>query len=139
MSVNYYLLAFLTAWLTSGGVVKYLSLRSASKTFGSACPHAGVIWLHPFRVLTIVVAQWFPFKHQLGHYYAGFSFYLRHGSTCIGSVLLSGSHPTLWLADAHAMKTVTSEPGLFQKDMEAYKALDIYGKSGVYTRNENET
>ncbi|KAF7360205.1 hypothetical protein MVEN_00749200 [Mycena venus] len=42
-----------------------------------------------------------------------------HGSTCIGSVTLSGSIPTLWFADAHAIKTVVAEPGIFQKDLEA--------------------
>lgn len=44
--------------------------------------------------------------------------YQRHGSTCIGSVTLRGSIPTLWLSDAQAIKTIAFEPGIFRKDLE---------------------
>ncbi|KAJ7108701.1 cytochrome P450 [Mycena epipterygia] len=46
---------------------------------------------------------------------------------------LWGSIPTLWLTDADAIKTVTAEATLFQKDVAAYKALNFYGDNLVGT------
>jgi cytochrome P450 len=78
--------------------------------------------------------------------------YAQHGSTCISSVTLSGSIPTLWLADAQTIKTIVFEPANFPKDIVAvranlfcgckfihgiherqYETLDIYGKNMVST------
>ncbi|KAF7360213.1 Cytochrome P450 [Mycena venus] len=133
MLTGLYLLTFVAAWLIVRAVQKYTSLCSASRAFGAACPYAGVVLLHPFRDLSIVLGPWFPFKGQFGYYFARFSFYLEHGSTCIGSVTLSGSIPTLWLADAQAIKTIATETAIFQKDVVAYETLNIYGPNMVGT------
>ncbi|KAJ7468028.1 cytochrome P450 [Mycena latifolia] len=125
--------AFLVAWLTARGIQKFIALRSASRAFGNACPSAGLVWLHPFRTLALLLAPWFPLKHQTGYYFAKFAFYARYGSTCISSVTLSGSIPTLWVSDAQAIKTIASESVVFQKDVEAYEALNIYGQNMVGT------
>ncbi|KAJ6557982.1 cytochrome P450 [Mycena capillaripes] len=130
MTTVFYLVAFVIACLV---VERYIAFRSASRVFGSVCPRAGVMWLHPFRVFTLFLAPWFPFKHQLGYYFGGFSSYLHHGSTCIGSVTLQGSIPTLWLSDAQAIKTIASEPGIFRKDLEIYEGVSIYGQHIITT------
>ncbi|KAJ6628015.1 hypothetical protein B0H10DRAFT_1670754, partial [Mycena sp. CBHHK59/15] len=86
-----------------------------------ACPNGGILWLHPFRSPSLVVGSWFPSPGQVGSWYGGFAPYARYGSTCIASVTQSGSIPTLWLVDADAIKTVTTESVLFQKDVEAVR------------------
>ncbi|KAJ6557960.1 cytochrome P450 [Mycena capillaripes] len=59
--------------------------------------------------------------------------YAKHGSTAVGSVVFWGSIPTVWLADAEAIKTVAAEAIVFQKDVEAYKPLNFYGDNLVGT------
>ncbi|KAJ7689403.1 cytochrome P450 [Mycena rosella] len=132
MAIFHLFAAFLAAWLTARGAEKYMSLRAASRGFGT-CPNAGLVWLHPFRTVALILAPWFPLKDQTGYYFAKFAFYAKYGSTCISSVTLSGSIPTLWIADAQAIKTVASESTIFQKDVEAYEALNIYGQNMVGT------
>ncbi|KAJ7820990.1 cytochrome P450 [Mycena olivaceomarginata] len=41
--------------------------------------------------------------------------------------------PTLWLADAEGIKTVAGEATVFQKDIETYKTVNIYGENLVGT------
>ncbi|KAJ7359619.1 cytochrome P450, partial [Mycena albidolilacea] len=126
------LLAAFAVWLTKVVVEKTLSFRSAAREI-SALPYAGVLWLHPFRSLALVSGRWFPIPSQIGSWYSKFTPYVKHGSTAIGSVLLSGSVPTIWLADAEGIKTVAGEATVFQKDVEAYEALNFYGKNVVGT------
>ncbi|KAJ7820996.1 cytochrome P450 [Mycena olivaceomarginata] len=124
------LLAAFAVWLTKVIVEKTLSFRSATREISGA-PYAGLLWIHPFRSLALVSGRWFPILSQIGSYYSGFTPYVKHGSTAIGSVLLSGSMPTLWLADAEGIKTVAEETTVFQKDIEAYETVNIYGESLV--------
>ncbi|KAJ7461725.1 cytochrome P450 [Mycena galericulata] len=131
MSRLFILIAVAAVWLTKVIVEKSLSLRSASRI--SRVPHSGILWLHPFRSPAILLGRWFPLPHQVGSWYAGFAPYVKYGSTCVGSTLLSGSLPTVWLADADAIKTVAGEPTVFQKDVEAYESLNFYGDNLVGT------
>ncbi|KAJ7774471.1 cytochrome P450 [Mycena maculata] len=128
----YHLAALFAAWLTARGVQKYLSVRSASHAFGG-CPDAGVLWLHPFRTVALLSAPWFPLKDQIGYYFGKFALYEKYGSTGIASVSVWDATPTLWLADAQAIKIVATEATVFQKDVEAYEALNIYGPNMVGT------
>ncbi|KAJ7359620.1 cytochrome P450 [Mycena albidolilacea] len=130
--MSHLLLAAFAVWLTKVIVEKTFSFRSATRKIRfMALPYAGVLWIHPFRSLALVSGRWFPILSQIGSYYSGFTPYVKHGSTAIGSVLLSGSMPTLWLADAEGIKTVAEETTVFQKDIEAYKTINIYGESLV--------
>ncbi|KAJ7468050.1 cytochrome P450 [Mycena latifolia] len=113
-------------------VEKYLSLRSVSRAFG-VCPNAGVLLLRPMSPLAILSAQWFPLRHHVGSYFAKFTCYARYGSTCISSVTLWGSIPTVWLSDAQTIKTVAAESTIFQKDVEVYEPVNIYGPNVVGT------
>ncbi|KAJ6582916.1 cytochrome P450 [Mycena vulgaris] len=126
------LIAVLVIGFTKLVVEKGLSLHLASRTLG-ASPYAGVLWLHPFRTPALLLGRWFPFRHQVGSWYAKFTPYAKHGSTCVSSIVFSGSIPTVWLADADAIKTVAAEANVFQKDVEAYAALNFYGDNLVGT------
>ncbi|KAJ7031965.1 cytochrome P450 [Mycena alexandri] len=130
MSTALYLLALFAAWR---GLEKYSAHRAASRAFGTICPRAGLIWLHPFRTLATVFGASFPLKHQFGYYYARFSFYVQYRSTAISAVTFWDSIPTLWLSDAQAIKSIASEVTIFQKDVEAYEPLNIYGQNVVGT------
>jgi hypothetical protein len=44
--------------------------------------------------------------------------YKKYGSTVLSSVALSTNTPVFWIADADALKTVTTEKFLFQKELE---------------------
>ncbi|KAJ7468039.1 cytochrome P450 [Mycena latifolia] len=124
--------AIFIAWLIGRSIEKYLSLRSASRAFG-VCPNAGMLWLRPLGPFSTLSAQFFPLKHQIGSYFAKFALYARYGSTCISSVILWGSIPTLWLSDAQAIKTVATESTIFRKDLEAYEGMNVYGPHLVAT------
>ncbi|KAJ6570505.1 cytochrome P450 [Mycena vulgaris] len=119
------------AWLILCSFQKYLSLRSAFRSLG--CPNAGMIWLRPVNTFSFVLGPWFPLQYQIGSYFAKFTPYTRSGSTCVGSVTLWGSIPTLWLSDAQAIKAVATESTIFRKDIEAYEVVNIYGKNLVST------
>lgn len=45
--------------------------------------------------------------------------YEKYGSTCLSSIRLWNSQVYYWLADADALKSVTSDRQTFQKDIEA--------------------
>jgi hypothetical protein len=96
-----------------------------------------------FRTPAMLVGRWFPFQHQLASWYGKFTrtrslkfsgqylltagclpAYAKHGSTALGSVVLWGSVPTLWLADADGIKTVAAEATVFQKDVVAVSAFN---------------
>ncbi|KAF7351367.1 Cytochrome P450 [Mycena sanguinolenta] len=126
------LLAAFTVWLTKLVVDKTLSFRSAVRGL-SPSPYAGVLWLHPFRNAALLLGSWFPTPSQIGSWYAKFTPYAKHGSTALASVVLWGSVPTIWLADAEGIKIVTGEATVFQKDVEAYEPLTFYGDNVVST------
>ncbi|KAJ7269650.1 cytochrome P450 [Mycena rebaudengoi] len=125
-------ITILALWVAKVAVEKFVALRSSSRPL-RAYPNAGLLWIHPFRSLGTILGPWFPFPSQMGHYYAGFRFYAQYGSTLIGSVTLAGAIPTIWIADAGSIKSVTSASTIFQKDVEAYEALNIYGDNMVGT------
>ncbi|KAF8162438.1 hypothetical protein K438DRAFT_1458419, partial [Mycena galopus ATCC 62051] len=77
------------------------------------------LWLHPFRAPAQLLGRWFPLPPLIGSFYGKFTLYAKHGCTAISSVVLWGSVPTLWLADAEGIKTVVGEATVFQKDVEA--------------------
>ena len=99
------------------------------------CPGGSFLWLHPFRTLSIVLGALFPFKGQMGYYFAKFSckclsyrgqdrclfftVYERYGSTCLSSIVFWSALPTFWLSSAEAIKTVSADRALFSKDLEA--------------------
>ncbi|TFK34437.1 cytochrome P450 [Crucibulum laeve] len=70
------------------------------------CPGRGLLWLHPFRSASIVLGPIFPLKGRIGHYYAKFD---------------------------KAIKTISNDRLTYQKDVEAYEALNIYGENIVGT------
>ncbi|KAJ7204837.1 cytochrome P450 [Mycena pura] len=51
--------------------------------------------------------------------------------------MLTGAVPTIWLADADGIKFVMSETRIFQKDVDAYKALEFYGQNVVTTEGSD--
>lgn len=92
--------------------------------------------LHPFRTLSLVLGSHFPFPGQIGSYFGKFSckfikkssqwfaelflsVYQKYGSTCLGSIVFSNAIPTFWLSDADAIKVVSTDRTVFQKDVEA--------------------
>ncbi|KAJ7359621.1 cytochrome P450 [Mycena albidolilacea] len=125
-------LAASAIWLTKIIVGKTLAVRSATREI-SAAPSDGVLWIHPFRALSMACGHWFPFPSQIGSWDSKFRPYVKHGSTAVGSVLFSRTMPTLWLADAEGIKTVAGEATVFQKDIETYKTVNIYGENLVGT------
>jgi hypothetical protein len=77
----------------------------------------------------------FPFKGQMGYYFAEFSrkclplevsiridaflVYKLYGSTCLSSILFWNAVPIFWLSDAETIKVVSANRALFPKDVEA--------------------
>ncbi|KAJ7634646.1 cytochrome P450 [Roridomyces roridus] len=117
-------------------VVTYFVTRAVMRSFRpefGGCPNAGILWLHPFRALSLFVGRWFPLHYQIGYYRSEFRFYNKYGSTALGSVLPWGATPTLWLADAQAIKAITCDVSVFEKDVEAYEVLHVYGRSMIGT------
>ena len=49
--------------------------------------------------------------------------YAADGSTILSSVVVSGAKSVYWLADAEALKIVTSDRYTFRKDIEAVRVL----------------
>ncbi|KAJ6487752.1 cytochrome P450 [Mycena sanguinolenta] len=126
------LLAAFAIWLTKIVIDKTLSFRSALRGL-SPSPYAGVLWLHPFRTPALLLGAWFPTPSQIGSWYGKFTPYAKHGSTALATVVLWGSVPTIWLADAEGIKVVAGEATVFQKDVEAYEALNFFGDNVVGT------
>ena len=92
--------------------------------------------LHPFRTLSLVLGSHFPFPGQIGSYFGKFScefinksfqwfadlflsVYQKYGSTCLSSIVFTNAIPTFWLSDADAIKVVSTDRTVFQKDVEA--------------------
>jgi hypothetical protein len=52
----------------------------------------------------------------------------QYGSTALLSVVFSDAMPIIWLADAAAIKVVTSDKHVFQKEVEVVRVLfSIFG------------
>ena len=52
-----------------------------------------------------------------GRHLTVYADYAKEGSTIIGSVILGSETPCFWIADAEALKTVTSDRHIFVKDV----------------------
>ncbi|KII87854.1 hypothetical protein PLICRDRAFT_54898 [Plicaturopsis crispa FD-325 SS-3] len=112
---------------------KFLAVRRAQKAVASY-PGAGVLlWLDPFYSIALMLAAIYPRPGSIGHYSGKFSLYDKYGSTCLTSIKVSSGQRYFWLADAEALKAVTSDRSTFQKDIEAYAAINIYGENLVGT------
>ncbi|KAF8235020.1 cytochrome P450 [Tricholoma matsutake] len=122
--------AGLTIWVFKSCLQKALVIKSKQHAL-KVCPGGSLLWLHPFRSLSIIFGPLFPFKGQMGYYFAQFSLYKRYGSTCLSSILVWNALPIFWLSDAKAIKAVSADRVLFSKDVEAYEPLNIYGPNIV--------
>ncbi|KAJ8482549.1 hypothetical protein ONZ45_g14909 [Pleurotus djamor] len=111
---------------------RLISLRKARKSLGD-CPGGEVLFLHPFRTLSLVLGPWYPFPDNMGSYFEKFDIYQKYGSTCLSSIVFNGAIPTYWLSDAEAIKVVNTDRATFQKDVVAYETLNIYGPNLVGT------
>ncbi|KAK7044834.1 cytochrome P450 [Favolaschia claudopus] len=111
-------------------ITKAISIYSTVRAFNkSVTPYAGILWLHPFRSVALVSGPWFPSRSHIGSFYKTFAPYKNRGSTAVASVLFRNSIPTIWLADPQGIQTVAGEAVLFQKDIDAYGALNFYGQN----------
>ncbi|KAJ8693930.1 hypothetical protein PTI98_008872 [Pleurotus ostreatus] len=108
------------------------SINKARKSLGD-CPGGEILLFHPFRTLSMVVGSHFPFPGQIGTYFGKFNVYKKYGSTCLSSIVFYNAIPTFWLSDADAIKVVSTDRTVFQKDVEAYETLNIYGPNLVGT------
>lgn len=52
--------------------------------------------------------------------------YKKYGSSCLASTTFWDAQPTYWLADADAVKAVTSDRFTFMKDVEAVRTILIH-------------
>ncbi|GLB42347.1 putative cytochrome p450 [Lyophyllum shimeji] len=125
-----------TAWIVKSLLQKYLAVQF-TKPLLRACPGGSILWLHPFRTFALVVGPMFPFKGQMGYYFAAFALFKKYGSTCLSSVTFWNAIPTFWLSDADAIKTMHAGRAIFPKDIEAYETLNIYGENLVSTEGAN--
>ncbi|KAL5522863.1 hypothetical protein ACEPAG_8881 [Sanghuangporus baumii] len=113
----------------------YIGYRNGFVKLGS-CPGKHRLWMHPFHTAAIVVASIFPPKGWISHYAGKFSLYAKEGSTILSSLVVWDATPIFWLADAEAIKAVTSDRHTFRKEIEVYDVLEIYGKNLVSTEGE---
>ncbi|PFH49572.1 hypothetical protein AMATHDRAFT_194702 [Amanita thiersii Skay4041] len=118
--------AGLVIWLLTVVQRKISRIQNALGDLGD-CPGRAILWLHPFRSLALVTGSFYPLKGQMGDYFAKFSQYSEYGSTCLSSVIFWRAIPTYFVADADAVKFINNERHLFEKDVEAYEPLNIYG------------
>ncbi|KDQ57720.1 hypothetical protein JAAARDRAFT_35408 [Jaapia argillacea MUCL 33604] len=116
------------------GVDKVLSIRKAFREAGD-CPGRHILWLDPFRTLSIALAQTYPRPGSFANWGVKFAPYAQTGSTCIASVHFLTSRLYFWISDADAIKMVTSDRLTFQKDVPAYEFLNIYGENLVSTEH----
>ncbi|KAK2464802.1 hypothetical protein APHAL10511_003220 [Amanita phalloides] len=119
-------------WLISTILRKWVSVRKALRDLGDA-PGKEVIWVHPFFLMALITAPWYPRPGSMGHYYAKFSLFKRYGSTCLSSVYFWTSASIYFISDADAFRFITNERAVFEKDTEPYEGLNIYGKNILST------
>ncbi|PFH49568.1 hypothetical protein AMATHDRAFT_62875 [Amanita thiersii Skay4041] len=118
--------AGLVIWLLTLVQKKALSIKHALRDLGD-CPGRAILWLHPFRSLALVAGPFYPVKGQMGYYYSKFSKYRDYGSTCLSSVIFWRAVPTYFVADADAVRLINHERHIFEKEVEAYEPLNIWG------------
>ncbi|KIM77288.1 hypothetical protein PILCRDRAFT_621963 [Piloderma croceum F 1598] len=99
-------------------VHKIWTLQRALKCV-SHIPGRQFLWIDPFHAVSLVLGSTFPWAGRIGHYSAKFSLYEKYGSTCLSTVRLWNSQVYYWIADADALKIVTSDRHTFQKDVQA--------------------
>ncbi|KAK2464803.1 hypothetical protein APHAL10511_003221 [Amanita phalloides] len=119
-------------WLTSIILRKWGSVRKALRDLGDV-PGREVIWIHPFYVIALVMAAWYPRPGSVGYYYAKFSLFKKYGTTCLSSVHFWTSTPIYFISDADAFRFISNERAVFEKETEPYEAVDVYGKNIVST------
>ncbi|TFK72438.1 cytochrome P450 [Pluteus cervinus] len=134
MSFILILLALSASWLLLVFLRKYFAALSTLRSIRD-CPGRDLLWLHPFHATATLLGSVYPFKGQPGYYYAKFSLYLEHGSTFLSSAAFWTGTPIYWVADADAVKAITSSGHLFVKDVEGYEVINIYGKNVVTTES----
>ncbi|EJC99090.1 uncharacterized protein FOMMEDRAFT_94151, partial [Fomitiporia mediterranea MF3/22] len=86
-----------------------------------SCPGKHRLWIRPFQTLAIVLATYFPPRGWLAHFGGKFSPYAKEGSTILSSLIVWDGTPTFWLADAEAIKAVTSDRHAFRKETEVVR------------------
>jgi len=135
LSLSDVVVGVLLAAATKLAVNGVVALRSSFRSI-SSCPGQHPIYVDPFREVSIITALFFPPRGWLSHYAQKFSIYASDGSTVLSSVVLWGARTMYWLADAEALRIVTSDRHTFRKEVEAYGVLNIYGKSVLTTEND---
>ncbi|THH05032.1 hypothetical protein EW145_g5094 [Phellinidium pouzarii] len=120
------------AYLAKVIVTSVLRLQRGFANLGF-CPGRNCLWFNPSGAAALLLGKSFPPRGWQGHYNGRFSLYAKEGSTILSSLLVWSATPVFWLADAEAIKTVTSDRHAFIKDLSIYEPVDIYGKSLVST------
>ncbi|KAI5121947.1 hypothetical protein M0805_002018 [Coniferiporia weirii] len=110
-------------------------LRKGFAILGT-CPGRHLLWMNPFRSASLIAAPFFPPRGWLAHYGGKFSVYAREKSTILSALIVWDATPMFWLADAQAIKAVTSDRHTFRKEVEAYNVLEIYGRNLVTTEGD---
>ncbi|KAI0066984.1 cytochrome P450 [Artomyces pyxidatus] len=105
-----------------------LALQQAFTTIRTI-PGRKIQWLDPFRTFALVLGPVYPKAGTVGAYYGKFSLYETFGSTIISAVRPFSGRLYFWIADADALKIVFGDRHTFQKDVEAYEPIEIYGKN----------
>ncbi|PPQ74914.1 hypothetical protein CVT24_003024 [Panaeolus cyanescens] len=117
-------------WALQKFISKAHAIAQAKMSLGQL-PGRNILLMHPFRSAAIAFAAFLPLKGQIGHYFAGFSNYLKYGSTIIGSIALWDTVPIYWTADGGAFRAASFDRPAIIKDVEAYEVLRIYGPNMV--------
>ena len=117
-------------------------------------PGRVLLWLKPFSPQAIVLGATFP-RPGMGGYYAGkFSctshslvrlpmqtcrhlVYRKFRVTSFASVEVSAAQQTFWIADAEAIKLVTSDRHIFKKDVAEYEVLNFGGANLVSVKESD--
>ncbi|KAF8637853.1 hypothetical protein AX17_002479 [Amanita inopinata Kibby_2008] len=116
----------LVVWLVGILLGKIQRIRNALRDLGD-CPGRAILWLHPFRSVSLLLGPYFPPKSQIGSYHNKFYLYKKYGSTCLSSVTLWDTIPTYFVSDPDAIKYISNERHIFEKDTDAYEPLNVYG------------
>ena len=103
-------------WLPSGNASAYPILQLLNG-FLRSCPGRHLLLLHPFDTIGLAFLPLFPLTGWFGNFQVRFSHYAKQGSTILSSVLIWTGTPIFWIADAQALKAVTSDRFTFMKDL----------------------
>ncbi|KAF7316111.1 F-box domain-containing protein [Mycena indigotica] len=126
------LLATIIAWSTKVVISRILAVRAAIRSLNA--PYGGLLVFNPFYSLALIAGRMrYPREQNIGSWQSKFTPYARQRSTCVGAVILEDAIPIVWFSDAEAIKYITSESVMFQKDSAAYKPLNFYGMNLVGT------